>query len=288
MERENDRRHRAYDTEVEAWHRRHDELTRLRIEAAGFLGCMQPRTGLPVHLDDDEVVYRVLPAVELVEAKARHVAGLPAPGLTVAAACVGAPARALRGGLQVVDAVAVVTSHRVAFAGRERRREWRYADMVGLAHHPDVPLTLLHTTQGRRLPGLLVPAAITVNFRFYLTLAFAAAIGQRAAVVAQIDALLDAHRRALPVPPPLAEADDARRPPRRPDRLVAAGTALVAFAFATLSAGPPKSEQPGQRNRTKPDSGGIAAPIDAGNSSRPSAQAPPPSRPHRTATQAGP
>ncbi|MFU8876499.1 hypothetical protein ACNAVT_31955, partial [Micromonospora sp. SL4-19] len=66
-----------YDTEIEGWHRRHDELIRLRIEVAGFLGCTQPRTGLPVNLADDEVVYRVLPTVELVEAKARHVAGLP-------------------------------------------------------------------------------------------------------------------------------------------------------------------------------------------------------------------
>ncbi|MFU8854348.1 hypothetical protein ACNAW0_25685 [Micromonospora sp. SL1-18] len=40
VERENDRRHRVYDAKVEAWHRRHDELIRLRIEAGGFLGCI--------------------------------------------------------------------------------------------------------------------------------------------------------------------------------------------------------------------------------------------------------
>ncbi|MBM0240566.1 hypothetical protein JNW88_32120, partial [Micromonospora sp. ATA32] len=103
-ERENERRRRAYDAESEAWHRHNDQLIRLRIEAAGFLGCTQPRTDLPVDLDDDEVVYRVLPAAELVEAEARHVSGLPTPGLTVAAASLDAPGHALPRGVRVVDA----------------------------------------------------------------------------------------------------------------------------------------------------------------------------------------
>ena len=47
-------------------------------------------------------------------------------------------------GLRVIDTgMAVVTSHRVAFASREHRREWRYAELTDAAHHPDVPVTLL-------------------------------------------------------------------------------------------------------------------------------------------------
>jgi hypothetical protein len=275
-ERENERRRRAYDAESEAWHRHNDQLIRLRIEAAGFLGCTQPRTGLPVDLDDDEVVYRVLPAAELVEAEARHVSGLPTPGLTVAAASLDAPGHALPRGVRVVDAgMAVVTNHRVAFAGRESRREWAYADMVP-AHHPDVPLTLLHTTDGSRLAGLLVPAAAAVNFRFYLTLALAAATGERAAVAAQIDSLLDAHQGTRPAPPPPAEPDHAPLTALRPDTRAATAAAVVALTLATLSAGTFGPEQAGLPYRADagtrdvattteaPDANGATAPSSPG------------------------
>lgn len=275
-ERENDRRRRAYDIRAEAWHRRHDELIRLRIEAAGFLGCMQPRTGLPVDLDDDEVVYRVLPAVELVEAEARHVTGLPTPGLAGAAASVGAPGRSLPEGVRVVDAgMAVVTNHRVAFSGRQRRREWRYVAMVGPAHHPDIPLTLLHTTDGGRLAGVLVPGTATVNFRFYLTLAFATATGKRAAVAAQIDDLLEAHQSTQPLPPPPVEPDQATPAPQRPGRLTAAAAALLALAFAALTAGTLRSEQPDSPYQAGSPHNAAADPPNAVGSTTPSTPAQP-------------
>ncbi|MDO3700979.1 hypothetical protein Q3W71_04710 [Micromonospora sp. C28SCA-DRY-2] len=257
-ERENDRRRRAYDAETAAWLRRHDQLVRLQIEAASFLGCTQPRTGLPVDLADDEVVYRVLPTAELVEAEARHVAGLPTPGLAGAATGPDGADRALPRGVRSVDAgMAVVTNHRVAFAGRAHRREWTYPDLVGPAHHPDAPLTLLHRTDGGRLAGLLVPATAAVNFRFYLTLAFATAGGRRATLAAEVDDLLDAHRRARPVPPPVAEPAHAPLTARRPDRRVAAATVLATLAFGTLTAGGFDAEQPGPTYRAQV--GGSAA-----------------------------
>ncbi|MGW3809184.1 hypothetical protein [Micromonospora sp. NPDC005113] len=234
-ERENQRRRREYRSETDAWLRRNDHLTRLRIEAAGFLGCTQPRTGLPVDLDDDELVFRVLPIAELVEAEARHVAGLPTPGTATFA---DTPAGPLPNGLRVVDAgMAVVTSHRVAFAGGERRREWRYADLVGPAHHPDVPLTLLHTTDRSPLAGLLVPATAAVNARFYLTLALAVAAGERAAVTAQLDALLDAHQRTRPTPLPFAVPEEAPLTALRPGRRVVAVRTVAMVVFATLGPG---------------------------------------------------
>jgi hypothetical protein len=278
-QRENDRRWRAYDADAEVWLRRNDELIRLQIEATGFLGCTQPRNGLPVDLDDDEVVFRVLPAAELVEAEARHVPGMPTPGLTAASAGTVPPGRALPKGLRVVDAgMAVVTNHRVAFSGREGRREWTYADMVGPAHHFDVPLTVLHTTDGRRLAGLLVPATAIVNFRFYLTLAFAAATGERAAVAAQLDALMDTHQDARPVPPPPAEPDQAPLTALRPNRRAATVMAVAAVAFAMLTASTFGSEQAGLPYRAEvgesvvvatatdaPNAISVTAPPDSGN-----------------------
>ncbi|MEV5210177.1 hypothetical protein AB0K35_22155 [Micromonospora sp. NPDC053740] len=230
-ERENERRQRAYRDATDAWRRRDDHLARLRIEAASFLGCTQPRAGLPVDLDDDELVFRVLPVATLVEAEARHVPGLPRPDGFCSFA--EASSEALPPGLRAVDiGMAVVTSRRVAFGGREHRREWRYADLVGPAHHPDVPVTLLPDRS--RLDGLLVPAGTVVNFRFYLTLA---AADDRAAVIAQVDALLAAHRAARPTPPLLVDPDDAPLTAVRPDRRALGAAAVAAMVFVTLGPG---------------------------------------------------
>ncbi|MER7889258.1 hypothetical protein ABTX15_05485 [Micromonospora sp. NPDC094482] len=258
-DRENERRRRAHLADVDQWRRRADELTRQRIEAESFLGCTQPRTGLPVTLDDDELIYRVLPTAELVEAVARHVPGLPAPALSVGPP--GTTGRALPRGLRVVDAgIAVVTNHRVAFAGRERRREWRYADLTGPAHHPDVPLTLLHTADPGRLAGLLVPANTAANTRFYLTLAVAAADGKRADVTAELDTLTAAHQRNQPAPPPPAQPHQAPLSALRPERRATAA-AVAALAFATLSAGAYGSEQDGPTYRI--GAGDVAVNTDA-------------------------
>ncbi|KAB1949744.1 hypothetical protein F8271_00450 [Micromonospora sp. ALFpr18c] len=245
-ERENDRRRRAYRDATDSWRRRNDHLVRLRIEAAGFLGCTQPRTGLPVDLDDDELVFRVVPVAELVEAEARHIPGLPTPGGHCAFADV--VREALPTGLRVVDAgLAVVTSRRVAFAGRECRREWRYADLVGAAHHPDVPVTLLHDHGG--LSGLLVPVNAVVNFRFYLTLA---ATGDRAALTAHLDALLSAHQAARPTPLPMVGPDEAPPTAVRPDRRMTAVAAVTAVVIATLGPGAFGAEQQGRSAQASP------------------------------------
>ncbi|MET7877823.1 hypothetical protein ACPXB1_02920 [Micromonospora sp. DT68] len=238
-ELENERRRHAYRTAIATWRRRGDHLTRLRIEAAGFLGCTQPRTGLPVHLEDDELVFRILPVADLVEAEARHVPGLPAPG---ALTCAETVSDTVPAGLRVVDTgMAVVTSHRIAFAGREHRREWRYAELTDAAHHPDVPVTLLPDRD--TLSGLRVPANAVVNFRFYLALAVAAAAGNRADVVAQVDALLATHRRERPTPPPSAEPDEAPLIAVRPDRRALAAAAVATVVVATLgpAVGPPQA-----------------------------------------------
>ncbi|QGN50514.1 hypothetical protein ACN26Y_02585 [Micromonospora sp. WMMD558] len=236
-ERENDRRRRAHAGDAEAWRRRADELTRLRVEATCFLGCSLPPDAPVVHLGRGEVVYRVLPKVELVEVTARNLAGLPAPGLAVDPAGTDAPGRPLPPGLRVVDAgTAVVTDRRVVFLGRHRQRIWWYADLAGPAHHPRAPLTLLHTKDGTPLAGLLAPPPAALNLRFYLTLAFADGLGNRDAVAACLDDLVAAHLRARPVAPPLAAPAEAPVTARLHDRrLAAAAAALAASAVVAVT-----------------------------------------------------
>ncbi|MCW3843951.1 hypothetical protein ONA70_28060 [Micromonospora yasonensis] len=261
--RENDRRQQAYEAAAEAWRRREDQLVRLRIEAAGFLGCTEPRRGLPVEFADDEVVYRVLPTAELVEAQARHLSGLPPPALALATTPVDAPGRPLPAGLRVVDAgMVVVTNLRVAFAGRAGRREWAHADLRGPGHHADIPITLLHTADGRRPAGLRVPPTAAVNFRFYLTLAFATATGERAAVARQIDTLLAAHRDARPMPPSPVVPAAAPAPLLRPERRAAAAAVALAVAIGALATGAVNAPADVPPYRAEPEASGVAASPD--------------------------
>ncbi|MGN9779288.1 hypothetical protein ACTMS0_26530 [Micromonospora sp. H33] len=235
-ERENDRRRSAHAGAAEAWRRRADELTRLRIEATCFLGSSLPPDGLLVRLSHGEVLYRVLPKVELVEVTARHLADLSAPGLAVDPAGTDAPERPLPRGLRVVDAgTAVVTDRRVVFLGRHRQRIWWYADLAGPAHHPRAPLTLLHTTDGTPLAGLLAPPPAALNLRFYLTLAFADGLGNRDAVAACLDDLVAAHQRTRPVAPPVAAPAQAPVIARLHDRRLA-GTAAALAASLVIGA----------------------------------------------------
>nr|WP_258545747.1 hypothetical protein [Micromonospora provocatoris] len=88
--RENERRRQAYETAARIWRRRAEHLDRLSMEAAGFRGCALPGTALPVPLDDGEVVYRILPTVDLVEATA------PAPARAARCRAARSPAASTR------------------------------------------------------------------------------------------------------------------------------------------------------------------------------------------------
>lgn len=236
--RENERRRRAYETAARDWRRRDQHLERLRIEATGFHGCALPGTELPVRLDDGEVVYRIVPVAELVEAEARHLPGLPAPDPALTAELLHPAGGPLPAGLRVVDTgAAVVTDRRTAFVGRAGRREWAHADLLGPGHHPGAPVTLLHPGDGGRPAGLRVPVSAAANFRFYLTLAYATATGTRDGVAARLDALLAAHRAARPRPGRPLGVEDAPAVRRRPERLAAAGVVAVAVLLGVSAAG---------------------------------------------------
>ncbi|MER7459984.1 hypothetical protein [Micromonospora sp. NPDC126480] len=236
-ERENDRRRHAHAGHAEAWRRRADELTRLRVEATGLLGAGPPTPAVPVKLRHGEVVHRVIPIAELVEVDTREGAGLPAPGLAVDPAGTDAPARPLPRGIRAVDTGrVVVTDRRVAFLGRRRQRIWWYEDLVGPAHHRHAPVTLLPTNDGSPLAGLLVSRPATLTFRFHVTLAFADGLGNRDAVAACLDELVAAHQRIRPAAPPVAVPDQAPPAARLQDRRFAGAAVALAASLVAVTA----------------------------------------------------
>jgi len=228
-QRQNVRRVSTYRGAEKAWRRRDDELRRLRALAADFQGSAAAGAGLPLELANDEVVLWALPAAQLVEV--RHTTVLPAPDLTVAAPA--APLRPRRpDGVRVADAgMAVITSRRLVLLGGRGRRDWAYGRMTGLAHDPAAPVTLIQVLDRRRTSGLLLPTDAAADFRFKLTLAFADAIEQRAAVLAQLDELIAEHGQLKPFRPAVTTPAQARLsalvPGGRRTIAVAAGIALL-------------------------------------------------------------
>ncbi|MFG1913962.1 hypothetical protein [Micromonospora sp. NPDC048898] len=232
--RQNVRRVSTYRGAEKAWRRRDDELRRLRALAADFHGSAAAGAGLPMELTADEVVLWALPAAQLVEV--RHTAVLPAPDLTVAL-----PAGPLRprrpDGVRVTDAgMAVITSRRLVLLGGRGRRDWAYGRMTGLAHDPASPVTLIQVLDHRRTAGLLLPTDAAPDFRFKLTLAFADAIEQRAAVLAQLDELIAEHAQLKPFRPAVATPGQARLSSFVPGgrRTIAVAAALALLVPAAL------------------------------------------------------
>ncbi|WCN82505.1 hypothetical protein [Micromonospora sp. LH3U1] len=227
--RQNVRRVDTYRGAAAAWRRRDDELRRLRALATDFHGSAAAGTGLPLELDADEVVLWALPAAQLVEV--RHTTVLPAPDLTVAAQT--GPLRPRRpDGVRVTDAgMAVITSRRLVLLGGRGRRDWAYGRMTGLAHDPAAPVTLIQVLDRRPTSGLLLPTEAAPDFRFKLTLAFADAIEQRAAVLTQLDELIAEHAQLKPFRSAAATPGQARLssfvPGGRRTLAVAAAIALL-------------------------------------------------------------
>ncbi|GAB3063492.1 hypothetical protein [Micromonospora schwarzwaldensis] len=259
--RQNERRQRAFRAADEAWRRRDDELRRLRTLAVSFHGSVRAGVGLPMELAPGEVVFWTLPAAQLVEV--RHTAVLPAPELTVDPdPPVLRPRRPE--GVRVADAgLAVLTNRRLALLGGRGRRDWVYGRMTGLSHDPAAPVTLIQVLDRRRTSGLLLPTGAAADFRFTLTLAFADAIEQRAAVVAELDELLDEHAAARPQRPAVLTPGQARASTLLPGgrRTVAVGAALALAVPAMLvEADPPTRAGSERAAAATPAATGMPAP----------------------------
>ncbi|WBB70801.1 hypothetical protein [Micromonospora sp. WMMD812] len=245
--RQNERRHRTYRSAEAAWRRRDDELRRLRALAADFQGSAAAGAGLPLELAADEVVLWVLPAAQLVEV--RHTAVLPAPDLTVQPETATSLRPRRPDGVRVTDAgMAVITSRRLVLLGGRGRRDWAYGKMTGLAHDPAAPVTLMQVLDRRRTSGLMVPVDAAADFRFTLTLAFADAIEQRPAVLAQLDELIAEHAQLKPFRPAVATPGQARLSALVPGgrRTVAVAAAIALLVPAALIESSP-SDPAGER-----------------------------------------
>ncbi|PWR06235.1 hypothetical protein DKT68_23105 [Micromonospora acroterricola] len=232
--RQNVRRVSTFRGAETAWRRRDDELRRLRALAADFQGSAAAGAGLPLELAGDEVVLWALPAAQLVEV--RHTPVLPAPDLAVAPP--SGPLRPRRpDGVRVTDAgMAVITSRRLVLLGGRGRRDWAYGRMTGLSHDPAAPVTLIQVLDRRRTSGLMLPTDAAADFRFKLTLAFADAIEQRPAVLAQLDELIAEHAQLKPFRPAAATPAQARLSARVPGgrRTVAVAAAVALLVPAAL------------------------------------------------------
>ncbi|WP_433652581.1 hypothetical protein ACQP2C_09820 [Micromonospora zamorensis] len=232
--RQNVRRVSTYRGAEAAWRRRDDELRRLRVLAAEFQGSAAAGAGLPLELAADEVVLWALPAAQLVEV--RHTTVLPAPDLTVGPQT--GPLRPRRpDGVRVTDAgMAVITSRRLVLLGGRGRREWAYGRITGLAHDPAAPVTLIQALDRRLTSGLLLPTDAAPDFRFKLTLAFADAIEQRVAVLAQLDELIAEHAQLKPFRPAVNTPAQARFTARVPGgrRTLAVAAAIALLVPAAL------------------------------------------------------
>ncbi len=206
--RQNERRQRVFREADGAWRRRDEELRRLRTLAEEFGGSAEAGAGLPIELDPGETVCWVLPAAQLVEV--RRAAVLPAPELTVALR--PRPLRRRRpDGIRITDTgIAVITNRRLVLLGGRGRRDWAYGKMIGLAHDLRAPVTLIQVLDRRRASGLLLPAEAVADFRFKLSVAFADAIEQREAVLAQLDEALAEHARRKPLRPAVRTPAQAR------------------------------------------------------------------------------
>ncbi|WFE33930.1 hypothetical protein [Micromonospora sp. WMMD975] len=245
--RQNERRQRVFRAADEAWRRRDDQLRRLRTLAVSFHGSVRAGDGLPMELAPGEVVFWTLPAAQLVEV--RHTAVLPAPELLVDPdPPVLRPRRPE--GVRVVDAgLAVLTNRRLALLGGRGRRDWAYGRMTGLSHDPAAPVTLIQVLDRRRTSGLLLPTGAVADFRFTLTLAFADAIEQRPAVVAELDELIEEHAELRPQRPAVLTPAQARISTLVPGgrRTIAVGVALTLAVPAMLVESDPPTRAGSER-----------------------------------------
>jgi hypothetical protein len=271
--RQNERRLRLFRSAEGTWRRRDDDLRRLRALAEQCQGSATAGDGLPLELAPDEVVFRVVPAAQLVEM--RHNAVLPAPDLTVGAQA-GRLRRRLPDGVRVTDAgMAVITNRRLVLLGGRGRRDWAYGRMTGLSHDPHASVTLIQVLDRRRTSGVLLRPDVAAEFRFVLTLAFADAIEQRQAVIDQLDELLDEHARLRPSRPGIATPGQARLltliPGGRRTAVVAAALAvMVPVALANSGPSDPTSTE------TAVAAPGVPAPTGSSTASRATGSAPAP------------
>jgi hypothetical protein len=51
------------------------------------------------------------------------------------------------------EGVLTISNHRVVFQGMKQAREWSFAKLLGIQHHPGLPWTAIQVSNARRSPG---------------------------------------------------------------------------------------------------------------------------------------
>lgn len=237
-QQENRRNGKAYEAAQAVWSDTNAELQSMVVTACSYTGMGGGQLAPEVGLRRDETLLWTGAGVTLVEATSWP--SLRLPGYTALTTDLLTESFSAEPSVQLkpIDTGSVaVTDQRLVFVGgspRARRHEWAFAELLGLAHTPDAPCTLLQVASDpanpdptganpagataearpgaakpRRLSGLLLTPEAVSEFRFVVSLALAEGAGERAAFVAYLERMLDAHQHARPAPPPLVVPRDA-------------------------------------------------------------------------------
>jgi hypothetical protein len=260
---ENQRRGQAYQVALAAWQRRDAEY-RHQIEiATATRPSGEPERHAWLRPEPGETVHWAVGGVGLVETRR-------APSLRLPDHRELFHETAVTAGPPIDTGHAAVTSRRVIFLGQERR-EWTYVAMTGLAHAPG-GLTVIRAGNRKRVSGVAPPPGAVADFRANLAVAMADAVGEREALVAELEERADRHRQARPPVPGQVTVDEAPMSARLGRRGVIAvvSSALVssvlaigtALAANDPGAGPPPSPtSPAQAVTRQGDSSMPAAPL---------------------------
>ena len=205
--KENQRRQQAHAAALAVWQRQ-DVAARRLVDAARNARPDPPGAGPgSLRLTRDEAVYwtgtgvLIEPSYEPALRPPDHldIDFGPAPG--AAKPGVGVAAR------QTDTGAVTVTSRRVVFAGRSRR-EWAFGKLTGVAHTASGQ-TLMRVGNRVRVSGLVFAPDVVPGFRFHLAVARADAAGDRAGLIARLEAEVDRHQALRPPPPAPAAAGSA-------------------------------------------------------------------------------
>src|SRR5947207_4554976 len=96
-----------------------------------------------------------------------------------------------------------LTTTRAVFVGPKQTREWDWSKLLGITHAADAPWTAIAVSNRQKTSGVLYDAANEDVVRFNIDLAVALYRGERAALVSQLEAELNAAHAG---PPPAASS----------------------------------------------------------------------------------
>lgn len=253
------RRRRSSDATSTVWHRDVAELTRMATAArstahskvstrARMSATARKLRGLPagdvpawLELDPGEEVLRVATSARFVEIPGWEGLRRAGYGEYAPSRVASSFVREMTEGARVVDAgLVVITDRRVAFLGSCYREDFELSRMVGMAHDPESPCTLLRMSDRTKVSGIVVDEGSAPGFRFDLTLARSDAMGDRWGFAAHLEVLLARHQRLLPAVVGSASPGETGRTHRLDQGGVAALSGILRITDGRLDGSAPR------------------------------------------------